>query len=547
VELRPAEIATRRFSWTPIGANPGEVRQFLAEAAATLERVNSELTQAIVDRTALQTALKEATTEVEDLRKRLAAAQQKVAAYQEQESLLARALLNAQKVTDDLIQQGKAQADRALAEANASADALTQSARRSAEELVRTSKAQAERTLAEANASAETLTQSARRSAEELVRTSKAQAERTLAEANATAQATLQAARRSAEEMLQTSKAQAERALTEANATAQAAQAAQKSAEEVLQTSKAQAERALTQASATAEATLQAAQKSAEEVLQTSKAEAEHALAEANATAEATAQSARKSAADLLRDARAQAEEAVQAAERTTEAKMAQVQMDTERLTEQARTAITGLQEAAVKQVGMLAANIEVVLSDRETLSRDLETLAKTHTESLKTVASLQAEVRNDILPALHKLLDTLKEGWNWSPPAAAPAPPVEPAFATQEPRPEEAGRPKPVPPAQEEGAPSHQVKGEFVVSPVHSYLQASRLVTAVSRVKGVQTARLRGYAGGVVTIDVITESGTLAGFDTSLIEEFPLSVVEATDNRMVLHIAKEPQRPDTG
>ena len=74
-------------------------------------------------------------------------------------------------------------------------------------------------------------------------------------------------------------------------------------------------------------------------------------------------------------------------------------------------------------------------------------------------------------------------------------------------------------------------------MSPVHSYLQATKLVTAVSRMKGVKTARLRSYSKGTITIDVVTETGTVATIDPSLIDGGPLDVVETTDSRMVLRL----------
>ena len=66
--------------------------------------------------------------------------------------------------------------------------------------------------------------------------------------------------------------------------------------------------------------------------------------------------------------------------------------------------------------------------------------------------------------------------------------------------------------------------KGEVVVSPVSSYLQASKLITAISRMTGVKAVRLRTYAAGVVTIEVSTETGNLSGFDTAHVDGFPLA-----------------------
>jgi len=75
------------------------------------------------------------------------------------------------------------------------------------------------------------------------------------------------------------------------------------------------------------------------------------------------------------------------------------------------------------------------------------------------------------------------------------------------------------------------------VVSPIHSYLQATKLVTAVASIKGVRSARLRTYSKGSVIIDVVTEAGAFAGVEPHLIDGFPLDVIEATDRRLVLRV----------
>lgn len=87
------------------------------------------------------------------------------------------------------------------------------------------------------------------------------------------------------------------------------------------------------------------------------------------------------------------------------------------------------------------------------------------------------------------------------------------------------------------EAPPPTPLAVEIVASPIHSYLQATKLVTAVSRIRGVRTARLRTYSKGSVIIDVLTEAGTMARVEPHLINGFSMDVVEATDRRLVLRI----------
>jgi len=384
----------RQFSRALLGADPAEVRQFLVAAAATLERVNSELASAILDRCTLQTTLRQTSAQAEDLQRQLAAAQEKLAAHQAQESLMSRALLNAQKMTEDLIQGSKAQAERTVAEATAVA-----------QESIRTS---------------------------------------------------------------------------------------------------------------------------------------------------------RHAAVELLRAARSRAEQTVEAADRAAAARMAQIQLETERLAEEAHRAVAEVQQAAQRQAEQFAARLEAFLTAREDTSRSLDVLARTHAESLEAIARMRAEVEDTVLPALRDLRRGLAEEdagkprgpaapVPQAPPDAAPAPvlaPSPPAGSSSE-----AGwpvRPAPVKDRDPADAPPHP-RGEIVVSPVHSYLQASKFMTAVSRAGGVRTARLRAYSKGSITIDVMTDTGTLAGFDPHRIDGFPVDVVEVTDRRLVLRIANGGSRPPAG
>ncbi|HKV44293.1 MAG TPA: DivIVA domain-containing protein [bacterium] len=392
MELRPAEIALRQFSRALFGINPEEVRRFLTEVAAAVERLNGELARLALERTGLQISLKGATAQTEGLRRQVAAAQEKIAVYQEQESLMAKAMMTAQKVT--------------------------------------------------------------------------------------------------------------------------------------------------------------------EEVIESTKARAAQTVVEAEATAETTLQGARKEAADLLRDARMRAQEAVKAAERAASAQMAQVHMDSGRLVEQAQKAISELQQAAERQVRSVVDNIEAALSDSAGLTQHLDALAKNHAVSLENLARLQAEVKNDILPPLREMLQALGED-ALSPRGLATAVPPEPDHAAAADLPSVPVKPPqaaprsgeevpgpPLAPREGNSAAARRPSGEIIVSPVHSYLQASRLVAAVSRLKGVRAARLRSYTDGAATIDVLVEMGTLAEINAALIDGIPFDIVEATADRLVLRITKARSAP---
>ncbi len=385
MDLWPAEIAMRQFSRTLFGADPAKVRQFLAEVAATLERVNGELARVILDRTVLQTTLKKTAAEVEALRKQLAEADEKLAAYQGQESLMARAFLTAQKVTEDLIRESKAQAERTIAEANAAV--------------------------------------------------------------------------------------------------------------------------------------------------------------------EETMQSARNAAADLLRATRTRAQEAIEATDRAAATRLADVQIEAGRLVEEARRTAAEVQRAAEQQVEQFIARLEGFLASREELSRHLDVLARHHADSLDVMGRMHAEAAEAILPALRDLMRTLTEGeGSLAGPPVTPVvseEPVPAAVPTPAVPPEPASLSRGVMPLRQPSAtdgkgahaPTLRPAGEIVVSPIHSYLQATKLVTAVARIKGVRSARLRTYAKGSVIIDVVTEAGTFAGVEPHLIDGFPLDVVEATDRRLVLRL----------
>jgi cell division septum initiation protein DivIVA len=277
------------------------------------------------------------------------------------------------------------------------------------------------------------------------------------------------------------------------------------------------------------------AQQAAEDLIQKSKAQAERTIAEANATAEGTMQSARNAAADLMRAARTRAQQAIEAADRAATTRLAEVQIEAERFVEEARRTAAEVTGAARQQVEQFRARLEGFLAARDELSRHLDALARRHADSLEVMGRMHAEVAEAILPALQDLMRTLAEPE--APPvvshgSAVPPEPALPDRGVEPPRPSPAHDGEGIP------APALRPAGEIVVSPIHSYLQATKLVTAVAQIKGVTRARLRTYSKGSVIIDVVTEAGTFVGVESQLIDGFPLDVVEATDRRLVLRLA---------
>jgi len=91
---------------------------------------------------------------------------------------------------------------------------------------------------------------------------------------------------------------------------------------------------------------------------------------------------------------------------------------------------------------------------------------------------------------------------------------------------------------APEPSSPAGRANGEIVVSPINSFLQATKFMAALSRIKGVLSVKLRTYAGSKAVIDIVTEGRTVGGLETSLIDGFQVDVEESTDSRLSLKIS---------
>ena len=97
---------------------------------------------------------------------------------------------------------------------------------------------------------------------------------------------------------------------------------------------------------------------------------------------------------------------------------------------------------------------------------------------------------------------------------------------------------------AAESPSPVGRANGEIVVSPINSFLQATKFMAALARIKGVLSVKLRTYAGSKAVIDIVTEGRTVGGIDTSLIDGFHIDVEESTDSRLSLKIGPAAARP---
>jgi predicted regulator of Ras-like GTPase activity (Roadblock/LC7/MglB family) len=87
---------------------------------------------------------------------------------------------------------------------------------------------------------------------------------------------------------------------------------------------------------------------------------------------------------------------------------------------------------------------------------------------------------------------------------------------------------------------PAPATAGEVVVTGVNSFHLAMKLVTALSRVKGVRSASLKTYAPpGSITVGVdFEDGGALASITGRSFGECTLEVTERTDARLVLCIS---------
>ncbi len=384
-------------------------------------------------------------------------------------------------------------------------------------------------------------------------------------------------------------------------AIARALQEAQRTTEELLRSAKARAEEAIAAGKSAGEGIVQAARTTATETLQRARESAqeqiqaaEQATAAAKAAADEIVQNARTAAAETLDRARESAQEQLKAAERTAAEHLARLRAESDELVEETNRKVQEVRQAADHHLTGVTAKLDAFVRDREEISRGLDGLARSHAESLQMMTRLRSEVQGQILPAVHRLLRRLKgEGvGDADDTGAVPAPSAEPEAtaarsAVEERRPaSEAGmeqRPGPdaaardAEPAREAAAPEREAVpeaaaqeresapeaaapepkesgasavrhiGQIVVSPIHSFLQATKFMTALSQVKGVASVKLRTYSGAKATIEVVTVGHTVGDINFRAISGFSIEVVESTDTHLALKLSSPTARAVPG
>lgn len=220
--LNPADILNHRFSRSFLGGvDPEEVRAFLADVAATLNRALNELAEARAHRAGAETGMAQAATRLADLeqavrdltakneelttavadeetarrraetslteiRAELAAARQKLAVFEERDSHVAGVLLNTQKIADQMMRAAQEDAGKLLGSALAEKERLAADSRAEAERLVNEARATSESVVAAARAAAERLVADAKTAADNLAAEAGAAARRLAADAEAT-------------------------------------------------------------------------------------------------------------------------------------------------------------------------------------------------------------------------------------------------------------------------------------------------------------------------------------------------------------------------
>jgi hypothetical protein len=342
-------------------------------------------------------------------------------------------------------------------------------------------------------------------------------------------------------------------------AIARALQDAQRTNDEMMRSAKARAEEMVLAAKSAAEGVTQSARTAAAETLQKARESAqaqlqaaERATASAKTAADEIVQTANATAAETLQKARQSAQEQLQAAERAAAEQLTRARAESEQLATESARKVREAQQAAEQYLSGVTAKLDAFVRDREAMARGLDALAKNHAESLQTMTRLRTEVQSQILPTVHRLLQKLKGEDAGGADNAAPAP--APVSSTESTEPARADAPRDTPPAaaapEDVAAASESATrytGEVVVSPIHSFLQATKFMTALSQLKGVASVKLRTYSGAKAAIDVVTEGQPVGNINCKTIDGFAVEIMESNDSKLVLRIGVPAPRPVPG
>jgi cell division septum initiation protein DivIVA len=296
-----------------------------------------------------------------------------------------------------------------------------------------------------------------------------------------------------------------------------------------------QAARELTEAARmSAEETALRARSAAGEIITTAQEAAAATLREAREEADETLRAARAWADATLGSTRTTAQRDVDAIGDDAAARIEQLVTAADRLADDARTMVREMEGRIQTAAADLQAKATAFETQRDEHAQGLAALIERHAETLAQVTHIQADVQERLVPALTRLTAGLQ--------GAGTSVPRAPLGKTGRRRgkgagaPEEEPPPEIAPPVNGETAPPLHTPGEVVVKHVISFRQATRVVRALSRAGGVDTVRLRTYAGGVATIDV-TIDRPLDALDVAHLDGLAAEVVEATTTRLVLRL----------
>lgn len=297
---------------------------------------------------------------------------------------------------------------------------------------------------------------------------------------------------------------------------------------------------AITQAAkGSAEETVRRAHATTDEIIRTAQETATETLREARAAADETLRAARAWAAATLEDARARAQHDVDAIGQEAAGRFEPLKATADRLATDARSMVQEMETRVQAAAAELAAKIEAFETEREEYSRGLAALIERHAETLERITNLQTDVQERLIPALSRLtagLKTSDTSWLRQAPERNGPGRDKKAVVPQTP-----GRQGTAATADgEDRRSSPPSSGEVTVRHVNSFREATKFVRALSQVRGVEIARLRGYASGIATIDV-TADGPLAALDVKHLDGFPVEVVQATPTKLVIQIARRP------
>ncbi len=493
VNLLPSQIAARRFPRRTVGGvDPVAVQSFLAEIAADVDQLRKELAGANHERITLQDSLKQATAKTAELEKRVAAMQDKLASAEQEEGLLKRAFLAAQKFSEDLTQEAKTRAEETITAAIASAEETIASAAAAAEETTRAAEARATGTLDAARKRAEELVQAAERTEAGHLARLQAEVDRVTARAHQQAIEITQHAEQHVGSLVSTVEAFA----THGGELARSLEALVGGHAELAKI----------------------ATRLRTEVLNEILPEMKNLLQQLKEQERASLSSLKAVGAAFSGPPVEEAPTAYPvslAAEAPADEELEWLLPAEEPAPPAAAPVATDVHPGAVP-ASLPAAIAEATTPPLVGVSAEAHSAARL--DAPPVPASEEHASPHPVSLAAQASPGAVSEAVSIAPEPAPSAPAPGPS---------------------ETPGPGKRSKCEIVVSPISTYSQAAIFLRSLLQIKGVKDAKLRKYTlGSTATFEVTTSYGTFGGGGIQLVGEFPVEVVEASDARMVLRIA---------